>query len=51
MLLNVFEDVQIRIYSKVINNFKFIEDVYHEFQEWCESNKLPKPLYGISKND
>jgi hypothetical protein len=47
MLLNVFEDVVVRVYSK-IDDLAFINKVYKKFAEWAETKGYSKPLYGTA---
>jgi hypothetical protein len=50
MLLNVFEDVVLRLYSRV-TDARFIENAGSLFKRWAIENKLPAPVYGHSYPD
>ena len=47
MLLNVFEDVVVRVYSK-IDDLAFINRVYTIFADWANQKGYSKPLYGTA---
>jgi hypothetical protein len=46
MLLNVFEDVVLRVYSR-INNYEFIKQTFNILKKWAEEKKLASPVYPV----
>lgn len=47
MLLERFEDVVIRVYSKKNDDYDFFDSVNGCFCSWCFQEGLPDPLYGM----
>ncbi len=45
MLLNVFEDIVIRVYSKQ-DDLENFDRIYKGFLQWCKSKSYPSPIYG-----
>lgn len=46
MLLNVFEDSQVRIFCKD-NDLTFHNGLYLNFCDWAKTIGSPRPVYGI----
>ena len=49
MLLNQFEDVVIRVYSKKGGDYKLFDNVHELFKMWCEVKGLQRPLHGMNQ--
>ena len=49
MLLNVFEDTVMRVFSKD-DNIEFIKELGQHFLDWSKSKDYQSPLYGTSAN-
>jgi hypothetical protein len=45
MLLNVFEDTCVRVFSKN-SDIDFKGDIYKNFVDWAKENEFSVPLYG-----
>ena len=44
MLLNQFEDVEIRLYCKIAD-----DSVIDLFCKWCDEKRLRNPVYGAKR--
>ena len=50
MLLEKFEDNQLRIYSKN-SDFEYVSELSEHFKKWCEQKGYKnKPLFGTSND-
>jgi hypothetical protein len=49
MLLNVFEDTVMRVFSKM-DDINFIKELSQLFYDWSKSKKYQSPLYGRLTN-